>query len=189
VAALVDTNVLVYRYDPRFPTKQEQATELLRQGIADGSIVLPYQALVEFVAASTRSLSGQASLLTREEALREVEDLLAQFQVVYPTENTFRVALRGAALYQMSWFDSLIWAYADEHGLNPVWSEDFEDGRLFTRTRHPTSDTVSTERDITARRPRRVCAGGKGNRSWSCPPRALTMLNDPGGKKPATVWP
>jgi len=135
VAALVDTNILVYRFDPRFPLKQAQATELLRRGIVDQSIVLPYQALIEFVAATTRPTSGQAALLTKQEAHREVEDLLAQFPVVYPTDNTLRTALRGAALYQMSWFDSLIWAHADERGLDPLWSEDFQDGRLYGRVR------------------------------------------------------
>jgi predicted nucleic acid-binding protein len=135
VAGLVDTNILVYRFDPRFPLKQAQATELLRRGIVDRSIVLPHQALVEFVAATTRPVSGQASLLTKEEAHREVEDLLAQFEVIYPTDNTLRTALRGAALYQLSWFDSLIWAYADERGLDPLWSEDFQDGRLYGRVK------------------------------------------------------
>jgi predicted nucleic acid-binding protein len=133
VAGLVDTNILVYRFDPRFPRKQERATELLRRGIVDQSIVLPYQALIEFVAVATRPNKGQASLLTKQEAHREVEELLAQFRIVYPTDNTLRTALRGAALYQMSWFDSLIWAYADEHGLDPIWSEDFQDGRRYGR--------------------------------------------------------
>jgi predicted nucleic acid-binding protein len=135
VAALVDTNVLVYRFDPRFPLKQERATELLRQGVVDRSIVLPYQALVEFVAATTRPISGKASLLTEEEAHREVDEMLAQFQVVYPTESTLRTAARGAALYKMPWFDALIWAYADEHGLDPLWSEDFQNGRLYGRVK------------------------------------------------------
>jgi predicted nucleic acid-binding protein len=147
VAGLVDTNILVYRFDPRFPLKQEQATEFLRQGIVDRSIVLPYQALVEFVAATTRPIvvtasaavtgpaAGQASLLTKEEAHREVESLLTEFEVIYPTDNTLRTAQRGTALYQMSWFDALIWAYADEHGLDPLWSEDFQDGRLYGRVK------------------------------------------------------
>jgi predicted nucleic acid-binding protein len=133
VAALVDTNVLVYRFDPRFPLKQERATELLREGVADRSIMLPYQGLVEFVAATTRPISGKASLLSEAEAHREVDEMVAQFPVVYPTENTLRTALRGAALYKMSWFDALIWAYADEHGLDSLWSEDFQDGRLYGR--------------------------------------------------------
>jgi hypothetical protein len=33
VPALVDTNVLVYRFDPRHPEKQRRATALLRGGI------------------------------------------------------------------------------------------------------------------------------------------------------------
>ena len=79
MAALVDTNVLVYRFDPRFPEKQARATEVLRRGVADGSLRLPHQALVELVAAVTRPLGGNPPLLSREDAVREVEDLIAQF--------------------------------------------------------------------------------------------------------------
>jgi predicted nucleic acid-binding protein len=49
VAALVDTNVLVYRYDPRIAPKQKIAEDLLLQGIAEGSMRVPHQAIVEFV--------------------------------------------------------------------------------------------------------------------------------------------
>ena len=144
MAGLVDTNILVYRYDPRFPPKQARAAELLRSGIADRSLVLPHQALVEFVAVVTRPIAGQAPLLTIEDAHREAEDLLMQFPVVYPTETTLRTALRGAALYKLSWFDAHLWAYADERGLDPIWSEDFEDGRLYgrVRVRNPFRDAV-----------------------------------------------
>jgi hypothetical protein len=30
--------------------------------------------------------------------------MVTHFPVVYPTENTLRIAMRGAALYRMSWF-------------------------------------------------------------------------------------
>lgn len=136
VAGLVDTNILVYRYDSRFPLKQAVATDLLRQGIADNALFLPHQALIEFVAVVTRPLrGGGAPLLTTEEAHREVEDLLVQFPVLYPTETTLRTALRGAALYRLSWFDAHLWSYADERGLDTLWSEDFEDGRMYGRVR------------------------------------------------------
>jgi predicted nucleic acid-binding protein len=135
VAGLVDTNILVYRYDPRFPAKQERATDLLRQGAADGSLLLPHQALIEFVSVVTRTSRGMPPLLSVDDAHREVEDMLVQFPVLYPTENTLRTALRGAALYKLSWFDAHIWAYADERGLATLWSEDFEDGRLYGRVR------------------------------------------------------
>jgi predicted nucleic acid-binding protein len=135
VAGLVDTNILVYRFDSRFPTKQKQATALLRRGIVQESLVVPYQALIEFVAVVTRPIAGGQPLLAIEDAYHEVEDMLVQFPVVYPTENTLRTALRGAALYRMSWFDANLWAYADERGLDTLWSEDFEHGRLYGRVK------------------------------------------------------
>jgi predicted nucleic acid-binding protein len=52
-----------------------------------------------------------------------------------------RVATRGAATYGLSWFDAHLWAYAERFGLDTLWSEDFEDGRLYgrVRTRDPFS--------------------------------------------------
>jgi len=140
VAALVDTNVLVYRFDPRFPDKQTRATALLRTGIADGSIRVPHQALLEFVAATTRPLTRNGrSLLSPDDARREMEGMLAQFDVVYPDEELVRIAIRGAATYGLSWFDAHMWAYAERFGLETLWSEDFEHGRLYgrVRTRNP----------------------------------------------------
>jgi len=143
VAALVDTNVLVYRFDSRFPAKQKRATALLRAGIAEDSIRVPHQALIEFVAATTKPLARDGtSILTPEDARREVEEMLAEFTVLYPDEEVVRVAVRGAATYGLSWFDAHLWAYAERFGLDTLWSEDFEDGRLYGRVR--TRDPFST---------------------------------------------
>lgn len=136
MAALVDTSVLVYRFDARFPDKQARATELLRRGIAADSVRVPHQALVEFAAAATRPLTRNGpSLLSPEDARREVEALLVQFDVLYPDEDLVRVAIRGAATYGLSWFDAHMWAYAERFGLETLWSEDFENGRLYGRVR------------------------------------------------------
>jgi predicted nucleic acid-binding protein len=131
MAALVDTNVLVYRYDWRFPEKQQIATELLRSGIADGSLFLPHQAVVELVAATTRPLEGAEPLLAPVEARREAEELLSQFDVLFPDQELVRIALRGAAAYQLAWFDAHLWAYAERFGLSELLSEDFQHGRLY----------------------------------------------------------
>jgi predicted nucleic acid-binding protein len=135
VAALVDTNVLVYRFDARFPAKQRAATELLRQGIAEGSVRVPHQAILEFVAAATRPLKGQSPLLTLDEARQEAEELLVQFDVVYPNEALLRTALRGSAAYGLSWFDAHLWAYAEHYGLETLYSEDFQHDRLYGTVR------------------------------------------------------
>ena len=92
MAALVDTNILVYRFDPRFPEKQEIALNLLRRGIDEDSIRVPHQAVIEFVAAATRPLAGDRSLLSPAEARREAEEFLAQFTILYPNEALLRLA-------------------------------------------------------------------------------------------------
>ena len=134
-AALIDTNVLVYRFDPRFPDKQRIATELLRHGIAEDTVRVPHQALVEFVAAVTRPTPSGLPLLSPEDARREAEEILAQFEVLYPTEALLRTALRGAAAYQLGWFDAHLWAYAEYHGLAELFSEDFQHDRLYGTVR------------------------------------------------------
>jgi predicted nucleic acid-binding protein len=138
-AALVDTNILVYRFDPRFPEKQRAATALLRRGIAEDSVRLAHQAVVEFVAATTRSGPRSPPLLTPEEAGREAEGLLSQFVVLYPTEVLLRTAIRGAAAYHLSWYDAHMWAYAEHYGLRELLTEDFQDGEMIgtVRIRNP----------------------------------------------------
>jgi predicted nucleic acid-binding protein len=135
VPALVDTNVLVYRFDPRFPRKQEVATRFLRRGLIEDRVRIPHQALVEFVAAVTRPLANGSALLTHDEARREVEELLASFVILYPTDGLFRRAIRGWATYQIGWFDAHLWAYAEEYGLNELVSEDFQHDRLYGTVR------------------------------------------------------
>ena len=95
MASLVDTNILVYRYDQRFPDKQRIANELLRSGLKDEAIRIPHQALLEFPAVVTRAVGKQKALLTQAEASRETEELLIQFPILYPTTQMFRTARRG----------------------------------------------------------------------------------------------
>ncbi|MCH7824075.1 MAG: PIN domain-containing protein [Acidobacteria bacterium] len=135
MATLVDTNVLVYRFDPRFPDKQSKATELLRAGIADDSIRVAHQAIIEFVAAVSRPVDAELPLLESADARREAEELLSQFEVIYPNAEVVRTALRGMAAYDLSWFDAHMWAYAEVFGLTELVTEDFQSGRLYGSVR------------------------------------------------------
>jgi predicted nucleic acid-binding protein len=135
VAALVDTNILVYRFDPASPRKQARATELLRRGIAEDSLRVPHQAVIEFIAVVTRARGDKGPLLSTPAAYREAEELLSQFAILYPDEAMVRTAIRGAAAYQLSWYDAHLWAYAEYYGLAELLSEDFEHGRLYGTVR------------------------------------------------------
>ena len=134
MAALVDTNVLVYRFDRRFAEKQKVATEILRRGIVEDSIRLPHQAIVEFVAAVTRPNRGY-TILKQADALREAEEFLKQFTVLYPNEAILRDAVRGCAAYRLNWFDAHLWSYAEHYGLSEILGEDFQHDRLYGAVR------------------------------------------------------
>lgn len=131
MSALIDTNVLVYRHDPRYPEKRAQAQALLRSGIEDGSLWIPHQAITEFMAAVSRSLPELARLLAPADARRETEDLLRQYPVLYPDAHLVRVALQGMAAYELSWWDAHMWAYAEVHSLETLYSEDYQHGRWY----------------------------------------------------------
>lgn len=135
VAALIDTNILVYIFDPIDPRKQRLAVELLDRGLLEDSVRVPHQAIVEFISAVTRPLGRNKPLLSRAAAYREAEELLSQFVILYPNEALARTALRGAAAYQLSWYDAHMWAYAEFYGLTELLSEDFEHGRLYGSVR------------------------------------------------------
>jgi predicted nucleic acid-binding protein len=135
VAALVDTNVLVYLFDPRDRRKQRIAAQVLDRGLEEDSVRVSHQAIVEFVSAVTRRRDGKRPLLPRAAAYREAEELLSQFVILYPNEALVRTALRGAAAYQLPWYDAHMWAYAEYYGLGEVLSEDFEHGRLYGTVR------------------------------------------------------
>jgi predicted nucleic acid-binding protein len=68
-------------------------------------------------------------------AFREAEELLTQFIVLYPHEALVRTALRGAAAYQLSWYDAHLWAYAECYGLSELLSEDFQHHRFYGTVR------------------------------------------------------
>jgi predicted nucleic acid-binding protein len=139
VASLVDTNVLVYCYDPAASRKRAIARDLLRSGA--GALRIPHQAMVEFVNAVTKH-RPVGPFLSREEAWRQAEDFLNEFQILYPNEHVFRTAMLGMAAYKIPWYDAHLWAYAEHYGLPELLSEDFEHGRRYgtVRVRNPFLD-------------------------------------------------
>jgi predicted nucleic acid-binding protein len=141
VASLIDTNVLVYRVDPRDPLKQQVAIDILRAGLRADQVFIAHQSVLEFVAAVSRPRPdlGGAPLLERADTLLEAEALLAEFPVLYPNRETLQTAIRGAATYGLPWFDAHLWAYAEVNGLHEILSEGFQHGRHYggVRVRNP----------------------------------------------------
>src|SRR5258708_7867866 len=129
---------MVYCYDPSDPRKRTVARDVLRRGAAASVLLIPHQAMVEFVNAVTKQRMA-GPFLSREEAWRQAEDFLNEFQILYPNEKVFRTAMLGMAAYKFPWYDAHLWAYAEHYGLPELLSADFEHCRRYgtVRVRNP----------------------------------------------------
>lgn len=139
MASLVDTNILVYCFDPRDQAKRTTARNLFRREAPEHDLHIPHQALIEFMSVVTSKRAGGQPLLRHAEAARQAEELMTEFPVLYPNDAVFRMALRGMLAYEISWYDAHLWAYAEHYGLAEILSEDFQHGRWYgnVRVRNP----------------------------------------------------
>jgi predicted nucleic acid-binding protein len=127
---LIDTNLLVYAYDLRDPSRQAFAVRVL-SGLARGGIgCLSVQSLSEFFSATTRQRKGQSPVLPVSDAIMETEKLARAFLVYPVTQLIVLEALRGVRQYQLSFWDSQIWAAAHLNQISTVFSEDFSPGAV-----------------------------------------------------------
>jgi hypothetical protein len=95
-----------------FPRSKTLQPAFSGRGILAGSLRLPHQAIIEFVAAVTRPIQGHV-ILQQADALREAEEFLKQFVVLYPNGAIVGEAVRACAAYQLSWFDAYLWANSE----------------------------------------------------------------------------
>ncbi len=123
---LIDTNVLIYPYDPRDPEKQQRAGAVVDRLIQDGRAILSVQCLSEFFNVATRLPHP----LAKAEALTEVRRLRQSCAVYDLTVDAMLEGARGAVAHQLSIWDALIWAVARLNGVRWVLTEDSEHGRV-----------------------------------------------------------
>lgn len=126
--AFIDTNILVYLFDGRFPRKQRAAGELLQRLVRERvAPVVSTQVLQEAYCALTRSLSMQSN-----EAVSALQAVEAAGFTVQPVDVP--LIWRGAARAngdRLSFWDGLIVEAAREAGCVVLYSEDLQDGRQF----------------------------------------------------------
>jgi predicted nucleic acid-binding protein len=137
---LVDTNVLVYAFDPRDLRKQQQATATIERLLAGERAAVSVQCLTEFFRAVRWRLPQP---LGPDAALTEVFRLSLACRVLDMTPQVVLEACRASNEYQMSIWDALIWAAAKLNQIPYVLSEDNEHERVIESVRylnpfHPT---------------------------------------------------
>jgi predicted nucleic acid-binding protein len=118
----IDTNVLIYGVDAKFPEKQVLVKSLLfRASTAD--CLLTLQSVREFFNAISRK-----RLLSRSEAAIKAASLFDTFRMCTETRNATIVALQAASIGKASVWDALLVATAVEASCSYVISEDMAPG-------------------------------------------------------------
>jgi predicted nucleic acid-binding protein len=124
---LIDTNVLVYMFDPREPARQKQAIKVLRGLEQSANGRLSVQCLSELSSVVMRRLDPPMSPV---ETLTQVERFQRIFPVFNLTPMIILEALRGVRDYQFSYYDAQIWATARLNQTPVIFSEDFNPGQI-----------------------------------------------------------
>ena len=120
---LVDTNILVYSYDPRDHEKQQRARAVLERLAPTGRVVLSVQCLTEFFRAVRWRLPDP---LTPERALSEVTRFARACRVLELTASAVLEACRASNDHQLAIWDALIWAVAKLNNVPYILTEDAE---------------------------------------------------------------
>jgi predicted nucleic acid-binding protein len=139
-AFLVDTNVLVYAYDPSDGDKRKRSIEVLESLGTRQMGSLSAQILGKFFVTVTRKIP---SPMTEAEAERSVTNYARSWVVYDLTKSIVLEAMRGLQRHRLSYWDSLIWATAKLNNVPNILSEDFNDGALLEGVRFLNPFTAS----------------------------------------------
>ena len=115
----LDTNILVYAYDPSDARKQRIARDLVRKAVA-GDVLLSTQVLAEFAATLLHKMTPPA----RPADIAAALDALSPIHTVVPDADLVRRAVEARAEYGLHFYDGMIVAAAERGGCVRIWSED-----------------------------------------------------------------
>jgi predicted nucleic acid-binding protein len=126
----LDTNVLVYSFDHRYPVKMQKARALLRTlKTGPDRAVISTQVMQETYNTLTLKLS-----VSPANAAAELQVLMA-LDIVTLTPDLILAAAALHASASLSFWDALVIAAAQFAECDELWSEDLQTGRSFGRLR------------------------------------------------------
>ncbi len=119
----LDTNIVVYAFDRRFPEKRQIARELIA---TEASWSISWQVVQEFCSVA---LHRFAVPLTHDFLDEMISLVLHPHCHVMPSPALWKNALQVRAQTQYRFYDSMIIAAALESGAQTLYSEDLQHGR------------------------------------------------------------
>ena len=119
----LDTNVLVYAFDPEHPDKQARARGLM---VDEAPWVISWQVVQEFCSVALHRFETPLDPPYLSDLL---ELLLIPHCTVYPTHSIWTAALKVREITQYRFYDALVVASAIESGAPVLYSEDLQHER------------------------------------------------------------
>jgi len=129
-SVLLDTNILIYTFDPRDEVRQEQAIAVLLKLEENEEGCLSVQCLSEFASAAITKLH-----LSAGDIMTKIDEWQNVFPVFNLTPQIILEATRGVRDHKLSFYDAQIWASARLNQVPVIFSEDFQDGQTLERIR------------------------------------------------------
>ena len=131
----VDSNVLVYAFDPSAEARHASARRLLEGLWERETGCLSVQVLQEFFVTVTRKVPRPLSIDAAADRIRE----LAVWKVFAPTADDVLVAIAIQQKARLSFWDAMVIHAAAESGCDVLWTEDLNDGQVLrgVRIRNP----------------------------------------------------
>jgi predicted nucleic acid-binding protein len=125
--AFLDTNVLVYAYDLRDALKHQQAQRILNERMSTQEAVISAQVLGEFFVTVTKKIKQPLSV----EAASTILGVLRAIPLVAIDRALVDAAVALHRKDQVSYWDALIIAAAQQSGCEQLLSEDMANGQQF----------------------------------------------------------
>lgn len=129
MSGFLDTNVLLYADDDRFPEKALVARKLIKSVSADASAVVSVQVLQEFYSNAIKKLHAVPAV-----ARSRVEEY-AKLRVITPDAALVLAAIDLHRLDAISFWDALVVRSAQRAGCDVLYSEDLQHGRSWDGVR------------------------------------------------------
>jgi len=122
----LDTNILVYAFDPKAKSKREYAQLRITRAVATGDAVISFQVVQEFLSLALRKFPRP---MTQPEAQAYLSQVLMPLCEVFPGASLYSSALSIADETGWTFYDSLIVSAALAAGCGVLLTEDLQHGR------------------------------------------------------------
>jgi predicted nucleic acid-binding protein len=122
----IDTNVIIYANDSRFPAKQDRAIAVIHRLMSERCGVISTQVMQEYASVALKKLEQRPDVVMRQLALLE------GFEVVPVVPALIRRSIEIRTTFQISFWDACIVSAAEHTQCDTIFSEDFAPGRFYS---------------------------------------------------------